>query len=225
MKLLLVEDDKRISQSLAKGLIDSGYQVTQVFDGLTAYKQAAKEQYDIGIIDIMLPGMDGLTLLKKLRDDGQHIPLLVLSAKNTTEDIIKGIQNGGDDYMVKPFSFSELQVRLQALLRRSQQIQTFFRCGELSVDVSKQEVIRAGVAINLQPLEYALLVYLICNQNRTISKTMIMKNVWNYHFDSHSNIVESRICKLREKIDAPFSCPYLHTERGQGYSLRSRDVR
>jgi two-component system, OmpR family, response regulator len=221
MRVLLVEDDLKVSSYLAKGLKESGFIVDQEFNGSIALQRALGETFDVAVLDIMLPGMDGLSLLKSLRNHNIQLPILVLSAKNTTEDIIKGIQAGGDDYMVKPFSFAELLARLQGLLRRNQmQQQNVLTCSDLWVDIVQHRVKRAEQWIELQPMEFALLSYLIRKKGQVVSKTMIMEGVWDYNFDPQTNVVEARICRLREKIDRGFNHPLIQTIRGYGYCLR-----
>jgi two-component system, OmpR family, response regulator len=224
MKILLLEDDDIIAQHLSKGLKEAGYVVVHERDGGIGYKMICKETFDLGIFDIMLPSMDGLKVLEKMRQQNIQTPILILSAKNTTEDIVKGIQAGGDDYMVKPFSFAELCARCQGLLRRSQHITSSdLICGDLKVDLLTHQVSRGHTVIQLQPMEYALLVYLLRKKGQVISKTTIMESVWDYNFDPQTNIVESRICRLREKVDEPFSKALIHTVRGFGYCLKDSD--
>ena len=225
MKLLLLEDDLIISAYLSKGLRESGYAVVQETDGELGYKRLCIENFDLAILDLMLPKLDGLSVLKNLRKNNIATPIIVLSAKNTTEDIIKGIQAGGDDYMVKPFSFGELLARIQGLLRRAQQQNsTTLHCADLSLDLIRHQVSRSGVAIQLQPMEFTLLAYLMRKKGQVVSKTMIMESVWDYNFDPQTNVVESRICRLREKVDQPFGPPLIHTIRGYGYCLREPET-
>lgn len=221
MKLLLIEDDIKIAEYLQKGLRESGYSVVHADDGELGFRMACSGSFEVGIVDIMVPSMDGLTVLSELRRRSIQLPLLVLSALNRTEDIVKGIQAGGDDYMVKPFSFAELLARLQGLLRRSStNYAQVLGCADLSVDVLSHRVTRDGMAIQLQPMEYALLLYLLRKKGQVVSKTMIMENVWDYNFDPQTNVVESRICRLREKVDQPFKHKLIHTVRGFGYCLK-----
>ena len=170
----------------------------------------------------MLPKMDGLTLIRRLRDNGVGTPILILSARDAIDDRVKGLETGGDDYLTKPFAFSELLARVQALIRRSGRTvePTRLKAGNLSVDLLSREVTRDGEKIELQPLEYALLEYLVRNKERVVSKTMIMEHVWNYNFDPQTNVVEARICRLRDKIDKGFSKRLIHTIRGVGYVLK-----
>jgi len=221
MKLLLIEDDTVIAEQLCRGLGEAGYSVVHANDGELGYKMALGEAFDLGVFDLSLPSKDGLDILHELRQRGNELPVLILSARNTTEDIVRGIRAGGDDYLVKPFSFAELLARLEGLLRRTtRQSGTVLTCGDLSVDVLSHRVIRKGVLLDLQPMEFSLLVYLLRKKNQVVSKTMIMESVWGYHFDPRTNVVESRICRLREKVDQPFGVPLIHTVRGYGYSIK-----
>ena len=222
MRILLVEDDLKIASFIKKGFDASGFTVDHVADGEKGYDLALREPYDAAIVDIMLPKMDGLTLIRRLRDNGVDTPLLILSARDAIDDRVKGLQTGGDDYLTKPFAFSELLARVQALIRRSGNVvePTQLRAGNLSVDLLSREVVRGGKKIELQPLEYALLEYLIRNKERVVSKTMIMEHVWNYNFDPQTNVVEARICRLRDKIDKGFDQKLIQTIRGVGYVLR-----
>ena len=190
--------------------------------------KAETEECDLAIIDIMLPGMDGFTLIEKLRADRITMPVIVLSAKNSVADKIRGLQNGGDDYLVKPFSFSELVARIQALLRRagSSAESSTLTVGDLVIDLLSRKVYRVSERIDIQPLEFSLLEYLVRNAGRVVSKTMIMEHVWEYNFDPQTNIVETRMCRLREKIDKPFPEKLIHTVRGFGYVMeREADFR
>ncbi len=224
MKVLLIEDDERIASFVVKGLKQEGIQCDALTEGTAGYLQAGEPTYDVLIIDLMLPGMDGMTIIKRLRGDGVDTPILVLSAKARVEDRVTGLQNGADDYLVKPFAFSELLARVQALVRRSQNnaAPTELTVGDLRVDLAKRRVERAGERIDLQPMEYGLLVYLMQNTGRVVSKTMIMEHVWEYNFDPGTNVVEARVCRLRDKVDRPFDTPLIHTARGFGYVLEPR---
>ncbi|WP_176012189.1 response regulator transcription factor [Victivallis sp. Marseille-Q1083] len=221
MRILLVEDDARTADFILKGLQQSGYNTIHAADGTDGLFKARTESYDLAIIDVMLPGLDGFTLVEKLRAGGNSRPIIILSAKNSVKDKIKGLENGSDDYLVKPFSFSELLARLQALLRRANTNlePTTLRVGDLSVDLLSHKVYRGDVRIDIQPLEFSLLEYLARNAGRVVSKTMIMDHVWEYNFDPQTNIVETRMCRLREKIDKPFDSKLIHTIRGFGYVL------
>jgi len=221
MRLLLVEDDEKIGSFIEKGLKESGFAVDRVRDGLIGFDYAASFDYNVAIIDVMLPGMDGLSLIRKLRSWGSKVPLLILSSKTLVHDRVNGLEVGADDYLTKPFAFSELLARIHALIRRSSAIEdaTFLEVQGLKVDLTRRKVYRDQQIIDIQPGEFELLVYLMKNAGRVISKTMIMENVWNFDFDPQTNVVESRICRLREKIDRPFKDPYIKTIRGFGYKL------
>ena len=221
MRILLVEDDKNTASFIVKGLTQEGFAVDHAADGEKGLRMALSEDYDAAVIDIMLPKLDGLTLINNLRRGGNSVPVIVLSAKNSLEDRITGLQTGGDDYLVKPFSFSELVVRVQTLIRRSTAAieQTALRVGDLEINIVKRKVYRSGKEIELQPKEFALLEYLIRNKGRVISKTMIAEHVWDYNFDPQTNVVEARISRLRNKIDRGFKQQLIHTVRGVGYVI------
>ena len=223
MKILLIEDDKRTSSFIMKGLEQAGYTPVLASDGKDGFILGSSEDFDAAIIDIMLPEMDGLTVIEKLRAKGVTMPVIVLSAKSSVDDKIKGLQKGGDDYLAKPFAFSELLARVQALLRRASSAAepTKLTVGDLTVDLLSHKVARGDEEIDIQPLEYSLLEYLMRNAGRVVSKTMIMEHVWEYNFDPQTNIVETRICRLRDKIDRPFDRKLIHTVRGFGYVLKA----
>ncbi len=223
MRLLLVEDDLKTSSFILKGLKEAGFAVDHASDGETGLAMAMTEPYDTAIIDIMLPKLDGLSLIEELRRNSINTPVIILSAKRSTDDRIKGLHIGGDDYLTKPFSFSELLARVQALIRRSSGMTeaTCLTVRDLSLNVINREVFRGEQKIELQPREFSLLEYLMRNTGRVVSKTMIMEHVWDYNFDPQTNVVEARVCKLREKIDKDFAAdPFIHTVRGMGYVLK-----
>ena len=222
MRILLVEDDQRIASFIIKGLKAEGFAVDHADNGEDGLHLGLTEPYDAAVIDIMLPKLDGLTLIDRMRQEKKKIPVIILSAKDTVDDRVKGLQTGGDDYLTKPFAFSELLARIQALIRRStdQSEPTRLVLGDVSMNLINREVVRAEKKIDLQPLEFSLLEYLMRNAGRVVSKTMIMEHVWNYYFDPQTNVVESRIYKLREKIDKNFPTKLIHTVRGVGYVLR-----
>jgi len=225
MRLLLVEDDSKIASFIIKGFKAEGFAVDHAGDGENGLHLALTEPYDATIVDIMLPKLDGLTLIQQLRGQRIKTPVIVLSARGSVDDRVKGLQTGGDDYLTKPFAFSELLARVQALIRRSSNIAepTKLAVGEISMNLITREVLRAGQKIDLQPLEFSLLEYLLRNAGRVVSKTMIMEHVWDYYFDPQTNVVESRIYKLREKIDKGFSPKMIHTVRGVGYVLKEEN--
>lgn len=222
MRILLVEDDLKIAGFIVKGFKAEGFAVDHAVDGEQGLHLAMTEPYDTAVIDIMLPKLDGLSLIMKMRREKIKTPVLVLSAKGSVDDRVKGLQIGGDDYLTKPFAFSELLARVQALIRRSsnQSEPTRLVVGDVSMNLITREVVRAGEKIDLQPLEFSLLEYLMRNAGRVVSKTMIMEHVWDYYFDPQTNVVESRIYKLREKMDKNFPVKMIRTVRGVGYVFK-----
>ena len=222
MRILLVEDDQKIASFIIKGLKAEGFAVDHANDGENGLHLALTESYDAGIIDIMLPRVDGLKLVENMRREKLKTPVIILSAKGEVDDRVKGLQTGADDYLAKPFTFSELLARLQALIRRSSDVSepTKLAVADISMNLISREVVRAGKKIELQPLEFSLLEYLLRNTGRVVSKTMIMEHVWDYYFDPQTNVVESRIYKLREKVDKGFATKLIHTVRGVGYVLK-----
>ncbi|APG27573.1 DNA-binding response regulator [Syntrophotalea acetylenivorans] len=224
MRILLVEDDVRTAQFIKKGFTQAGFAVDCAADGMEGLFMAEDGLYDVAVIDIMLPKLDGLTLIERLRKQRINTPILVLSAKNTVDDRVLGLQTGGDDYLVKPFAFTELLTRVQALLRRSQAREepTTLTVSDLTLDIVKRKVFRGEMEIELQQREFSLLEYLMRNEGRVVSKTMIMEHVWDYNFDPESNVVESRICRLRDKVDLPRFRKLIHTVRGAGYLLEDK---
>jgi two-component system OmpR family response regulator len=222
MRILLVEDDVKIASFVEKGLRAAGYAVDHAPDGETGLHLALTEPYDAAIVDIMLPKLDGLSLIKQMREKKINTPVIVLSAKDSVDDRVKGLQTGSDDYMTKPFAFSELLARVQALIRRAGGLSepTQLVVGSLTMNLLSREVVREGRRIELQPIEFSLLEYLLRNTGRVVSKTMIMEHVWDYNFDPQTNVVEARISRLRDKVDRDFSQKLIHTIRGVGYVLR-----
>ena len=223
MRLLLVEDDLKIASFIIKGMKAEGYAVDHATDGQEGLHMAVTEPYDAAIIDVMLPKLDGLALIERMRKEKVNTPVIILSAKGSVDDRVKGLQMGGDDYLTKPFAFSELLARVQALMRRSSGLSepTRLTYGDLSMNLLTREVTRGGRRIELQRLEFSLLEYLMRNAGRVVSKTMIMEHVWDYNFDPQTNVVESRICRLRDKIDRGFDKKLIQTVRGVGYALKS----
>jgi len=228
MRLLIVEDDSKIASFITKGFRQAGFAVDYAADGEEGLQMALNFTYDAAIVDIMLPELDGLVLIEKLRRQGINTPVLILSAKRTLDDRIKGIQKGGDDYLVKPFAFSELLVRVQALIRRSSGTvePSSLTYGDFSLDLLKREVIRSGQKIELQPREFALLEYLMRNSERVVSKTMILEHIWDFHFDPQTNVVDVLVCRLRNKVEKDFPNKMIHTIRGIGYVFKdpSKDI-
>jgi len=222
MRILLVEDDVKIASFIVKGLRATGYAVDHAADGEEGLHRALTEPYDTAIIDIMLPKLDGLALIGRMRKEKVNTPVIILSAKDSIDDRVKGLQTGGDDYLTKPFAFSELLARVQALIRRAGGISepAQLNVGDLSINLLTREVTRGGRRIELQPLEFSLLEYLVRNRGRIVSKTMIMEHVWDYNFDPQTNVVEVRISRLRDKIDRGVDKKLIHTVRGVGYVLK-----
>lgn len=223
MRVLLIEDDIKIASFILKGLKEAGYVTLHSPNGSHGLQMALNEHFDAAIVDIMLPGADGLTIIETLRANSIDLPVLILSAKRSLDDRIKGFNTGGDDYLTKPFAVSELLARLQALIRRATaQIEPYnLSHHDLSMDLQSRKVSRGGKKIVLQPREFSLLEYLLRNANRIVSKSMIMEHVWDYNFDPHTNVVEARVCKLRDKVDKGFDTALIHTIRGAGYVLKS----
>ena len=220
MRILVVEDDKKIASFVVNGLKQSGYGVDHCADGEDALILAETTAYDAAVVDLMLPKLDGLSLVQRLRNKGVRVPILILSAKASVDDRVKGLQAGGDDYLTKPFAFSELLARIQALIRRASQPAepTKLTVGSLTLDLLTRQVTRGVDTIELQPREFALLEYLMRNAGRTVTKTMILEHVWDYSFDPQTNVVDVLVHRLRAKVDPDKT--RLHTIRGVGYVLR-----
>ena len=223
VRILLVEDDLKIASFVSKGLKEAGYAVDHATDGEEGLHLATIAPYDAAIIDIMLPKLDGLTVIERLRQKKIDTPVIILSAKRTVDDRVKGLQSGGDDYLTKPFSFSELLARVQGLIRRASRATepTRFKLGDLSVDLLTREIVRGGKKIELQPREFSLLEYLMRNAGKVVSKTMILEHVWDYSFDPQTNVVDVLVCRLRNKVDRDSEEKLIHTIRGVGYVLRT----
>jgi heavy metal response regulator len=223
MRILIVEDDRKIASFIVKGLKEAGFAVDLAPDGEDGLHLALTEPYDTCIIDIMLPKLDGLSLIEQMRNKSINTPVLILSAKHSVDDRVRGLQAGGDDYLVKPFAFSELLARVQALIRRvsTSTSPTTLVVGDLHMNLLTREVFRGGQRIELQPREFALLEYLMHNAGRAVSKTMTMEHVWDYNFDPQTNVVDVLVCRLRNKIDKGFDTKMIHTIRGVGYVLKA----
>jgi two-component system OmpR family response regulator len=222
MKLLLVEDNERVGRFVKKGLTEAGHTVDHADNGRDGMFLAASEPYDAIIMDRMLPGdIDGLGIIEALRKSGNRIPILILSALGDVDERIRGLKSGGDDYLVKPFAFGELLARLDALLRRSQErhVETTLVVDDLCMDLLSHKVTRAGKAVALQPREFKLLEYLMRHANQIVTRTMLLENVWDYHFDPQTNVVDVHVSKLRQKIDAGGARQLLRTVRNAGYML------
>jgi len=225
MKLLVVEDDRETASYLHKGLSESGYVVDRAGDGREGLFLASSGGYDAIVLDRMLPGMDGLAVLGALRAAGIRTPALILSALGSVDDRVKGLRAGSDDYLVKPFAFSELLARIEALLRRGTVMPaaTTLRVADLELNLLTRTVKRAGKPIDLLPREFRLLEYLMRNAGHVVTRTMLLEHVWDYHFDPQTNVIDVHVSRLRQKIDKSFERPLLHTVRGAGYSLRAAD--
>lgn len=222
MRILVVEDDPKTAAFLAKGLRQAGYAVDLAADGQEGLHLAQTEPYDAAVVDLMLPKLDGLSLIQEIRRQGVNFPVIILSAKRSVDDRVRGLQTGGDDYLVKPFSFAELLARIQALLRRASGAAqaTRLELGDLSLDLVTRKVTRGGQEILLRPREFALLEYLLRHPGRVVSKSMILEHVWELDFDPQTNVVDVLVCRLRNKVDRDFTPKLLHTIRGVGYVLK-----
>ncbi|WOH36090.1 response regulator transcription factor [Thalassotalea fonticola] len=225
MKILLIEDDLTIANFVINGMKQAGFVVEHAEEGRKGWQLAQNNSYDLGIFDIMLPNLNGLEIIKRVRENKIEMPIIILSAKRSLDDKVRGLQDGADDYLTKPFSFSELLARVQALLRRSNHDtqSTSLTVGELTIDLLARTAHRQDKKIDLQPKELALLEYLMRNVNHVVSKIMIMERVWDYNFDPQTNIVEARISNLRNKIDKGFEQQLIHTVRGLGYVLKDHN--
>ena len=222
MQILLIEDDLTIASFIQKGLQKEGFSVVHTLDGNSGYELALNNSFDIAIVDIMLPGLDGFSLIKQLRAKNNHTPIIILSAKGKTEDRVNGLNFGADDYLVKPFAFAELLARINTIMKRRSRPEDVLCYEGISLDISKRKVARDGININLQPLDFDLLRYLLEHQGNIVSRTMIIENVWDFNFDPQTNVVDVRICRLREKLDKPFEKKLIHTIKGAGYVLEKK---
>jgi two-component system OmpR family response regulator len=222
MRALLVEDDATIAEFVARGLREAGFVVDHASDGEAGLARSIEAAYDVAIVDVMLPQRDGLSLIEELRRRGVATPVLILSARRSVDDRVRGLQTGGDDYLTKPFAFAELLARVQALVRRASRAPepTTLTVEDLTLDLLSRKVVRGGKPIDLRPREFSLLEYLMRNVGKVVSKTMILSHVWEYNFDPQTNIVDVLVSRLREKIDRPFDKKLLSTVRGVGYVLR-----
>lgn len=222
MKILLIEDDRETSAYLVNGLQEEGHSVEVAGNGRDGLILASSEDYDILIVDRMLPGLDGLAIVKTIRGAGNQVPVLFLTTMNGIDDRVEGLDAGGDDYLVKPFAFSELRARVNALIRRPPMVheQTVLQVADLEMDLIARSVCRAGEKIELGPVEFRLLEYLMRNTGRVVTRTMLLERVWEFNFEPRTKVVEANISRLRGKIDKPFSKRLLHTVRGFGYVLK-----
>jgi two-component system OmpR family response regulator len=221
MRILLVEDDIEAASYLVKGLNEIGHAVDHADDGESGLSYAKTNAYDAMVIDRMMPRKDGLSMIEDLRRGGDNTPVLILSALDDVDERVTGLRAGGDDYLTKPYSLNELHARLQALSRRAQpeNAVTTLRVADLTLDLLKHKVTRAGININLQPREFRLLEYLMRHTGQVVTRSMLLENVWDYHFDPQTNVIDVQISRLRSKIDKDFEQPLLHTVRGAGYKL------
>jgi heavy metal response regulator len=221
MKILVVEDEKKVAGFIKRGLEEDGYKVTVTHDGAEGCKLALEEDFSLVILDVMLPKKDGLTVVRELRAAGKHIPVLILTAKASTEDVVSGLDAGSDDYLTKPFAFSELTARVRALLRREGKDRgAEIKFADLRLDPVSHKVWRGKTEIELTAKEYGLLEYLVRNSNTVLSRAMIADHVWDYAFDSFTNIIDVYVNYLRKKVDKDFPVKLIHTVRGQGYVMR-----
>ncbi len=221
MRVLIVEDDKEAAGFLEKALKESGHAVDVQHDGISGLEQAQSEDYDVLVMDRMLPELDGLAVIQKLRDEGKQTPVLILSALGAVDDRVKGLRAGGDDYLAKPYAFSELLARIEALARRvtPEEAQTSYAVGDLVMDRLAHKVSRGGQTLPLLPREYRLLEYLMQNADQVVTRTMLLEHVWDFHFDPQTNVIDVHVSRLRSKIDKGFEYPLLHTIRGAGYMI------
>jgi two-component system OmpR family response regulator len=221
MRILLIEDDAEAAAYIAKGLRETGHVVDHSANGKDGLFMAAGENYDVMIIDRMLPGLDGLSIIQTIRAAGKATPVLVLSALGKVDDRVKGLRAGGDDYLVKPFAFAELLARIEALARRGggAPTETRLRVADLEMDLLGRRVVRAGQDIDLQPREFQLLEYLMRHADQVVTRTMLLENVWDYHFDPQTNLIDVHISRLRQKVDKGHDQALIHTVRGAGYRL------
>ncbi|MCH2668794.1 MAG: response regulator transcription factor [Gammaproteobacteria bacterium] len=225
MRILVIEDDLTVSQYILSGLQSSGHNVTIANEGLKGLSVATKEKFDAMVVDRMLPGMDGLTLIETIRKAGNSTPVLILSALSDVDDKVQGLKAGGDDYLTKPFAFLELLARIEALVRRSsiQEDTTSLQDDDLYIDLISRKVLRQDLEVKLKPREFQLLEYMMRNKGQIVTRAMLLQAVWNYHFDPQTNVIDVHISRLRQKIDKDFSVSLIHTVRGVGYVLGSSE--
>nr|WP_321457670.1 response regulator transcription factor [uncultured Cohaesibacter sp.] len=225
MRILIIEDDIEAAAYLAKGLKEAGHHCEHASDGALGYDMAANSSYDVMIVDRMLPKRDGLSIIEQRRQEGDQTPVLILSALGEVDDRVTGLRAGGDDYLTKPYAFTELLARIEVMARRRNpgEVETVYRVADLELDRLSHTVKRAGETILLQPREFRLLEYLMKNAGQVVTRTMLLENVWDYHFDPQTNVIDVHISRLRSKIDKGFDPALLQTVRGSGYSLREPD--
>lgn len=222
MRILVIEDDKEAAAYLGRGLEESGYLPELAHTGPDGLRRALESRFDVIVMDRMLPDLDGLSIIAELRRRDMTVPILILSALSDTDERVTGLRAGGDDYLVKPFAFSELLARIEALARRRRPelVEKVLTVGDLTLDRLKRTASRAGQTINLQPREFRLLEFLMMHADQVVTRTMLLEHVWDYHFDPQTNVIDVHISRLRTKIDREFDPPLLHTVRRAGYSLR-----
>lgn len=221
MKILVVEDEKKVASFIKKGLEEEYYSVDVAYDGKEGSKLALNEEYDLIILDLMLPYKDGISILKEIRNEKIFTPVLILTARDTVQDKVNGLDTGADDYLSKPFSFEELLARIRALLRRnSQERSNYLQAGDLKLDIEKHKIFRNDVEIILTPKEFAVLEYLLRNKNRVISRTKLSEHIYEFHFDPETNVIDVFINKLRNKVDKGFEKQIIQTVRGVGYLIK-----
>jgi two-component system OmpR family response regulator len=222
--VLVVEDDPSTVDFIAKGLREEGFTVEHVSDGRDALYMATSSEFDAIIMDRMIPGLDGLAVIKALRAAAVRTPILILSAMSHLDERVKGLRSGGDDYLTKPFGFSELHVRIENMIRKrtDREVETELRCGDLIMDLLSRRVTRGGRPIELLPREFKLLEFLLRNQNRVVTRVMLLERVWDYRFDPHTSIIDTHVSRLRKSLEAGFDQPILHTVRGAGYRLSDK---
>lgn len=223
MRLLLIEDDPSVSTYIARGLTEAGHVCDVLADGKDGLFQASRETYDVVVVDRMLPGLDGLSLVRALRAAGGRVPVLFLTALGGIDDRVEGLEAGADDYLTKPFAFAELMARVNALARRPpvQDVQTVLRVADLELDMMRRQARRGGQMIDLLPKEFTLLEVLMRNAGRVVTRTMLLERVWDFHFDPKTSVVETHISRLRAKIDKPFEVALLQTVKNAGYMLHA----
>ncbi len=222
MRVLLIEDDREAASYLTKALDEAGHAVTHAADGESGAHYAGEGGFDVMVVDRMLPKRDGLSIVEEMRRRQDHTPVLILSALGQVDDRVKGLRAGGDDYLTKPYAFSELLARIEVLARRNRpgDVETVYRVGDLTLDRLSHVVTRGAIEIVLQPREFRLLEYMMRHAGQVVTRTMLLENVWDYHFDPQTNVIDVHVSRLRSKIDKGFDRPLLHTIRGAGYMIR-----
>lgn len=225
MQILLVEDEAKVARFIKEGLTAEGYEVEIAADGRSGEKKALSGEYELILLDVLLPKKNGFEVLRTLRNEGMRTPVLMLTARSATEDIVQGLDHGADDYLTKPFAFNELLARVRSLLRRQRNSHTTFRLADLQLDTMTRKAIRSGTSIELTAREYSLLEFLMRNQNKLITRQQLAKEIWGFNFDPGTNIIDVYINHLRKKIDHGHEQKLLHTERGKGYYISEKDLR